>query len=121
MGKLKSEQLLGVTVRQKRNLAHHNKYWALIDAVWEHQALYPTVTALSDGVKLACGLTEETLNPLTMEVSLKPSSIAFDAMDQDDFEQFYERAIGIIIERILPGVNSRDLDRRVQDIMKGRG
>jgi len=117
---IKSDQILGCTIRQKRNLAHHNKYWALMAACWDHQALYPTTEALSDGIKMACGHTEETLNPVTMEISLKPASIAFDKMDQDAFEEFYERAVGIIIERILPGVNSQDLDNQIDDIMKGR-
>jgi hypothetical protein len=41
-------------------------------------------------------------------------------MDQDEFEQLYERAVELILTRILPGVGREDLDRQVAEIMAGR-
>lgn len=110
----------GATIRQKRNLAHHRKYWALIRAIYEHQGLYPTEEALSDGIKKGVGLVKEVLNPETMEVEYDAASIAFDAMDQEAFEAFFDRAVDLICRRIVPGLAHADLEREVNEILAGK-
>lgn len=112
---------LGVTIKQKRNLKHHKKYWALVAAVWPHQGLYPTKRRLSKGLLKAVGHTDDILNLETLDYDSEAASIAFDSLDQEDFQQVYERVVEVVLTRILPGVNREDLDRQVQEILQGRG
>ena len=46
-----------------------------------------------------------------------PLSISFAKMDQTEFESFYERAMDFLIAEVLPGIDSADLEREVQEII----
>lgn len=113
-------KVLRAKVQQPRNVQHHRKYWALIGCIWPHQDIYPTSEALNDGIKQAIGHVREVVNAETGEKSYAPASIAFDKMDQDAFEQFYDRAVDLICRRIIPGLNRADLEREVNEILAGR-
>jgi hypothetical protein len=113
-------KVLGATIRQKRNVDHHRKFFALLNVVWPHQELYSTTDQLLDGIKLATGHTRDVMHPETGERFLAPASIAFDKMDQGAFEQFYDRAVDLICRRIIPGVGRADLEREVNEILAGR-
>lgn len=113
-------QVYGATIKKKRNVKHLRKYWALMSAVFPHQAFYPTVKKLERGVKRALGLTEEVLNPVTMEYETDTGSIAFDKMEQDEFSEYYDRSVDLILTRIVPGVGREDLERQVLEILEGK-
>ena len=40
-------------------------------------------------------------------------------MDQSSFEQFYNRAVDILIDGLLPKVNNDDLKSHINDIVMG--
>jgi hypothetical protein len=103
---------------QPRNLSHHRKYWALLQAVFPHQTVYPTLDAFAAAMKVATGLAEPIALP-NGRVVYAGSSISFARMDQKAFEQFYERAVQIVLTRILPKVDSDALDHEVQTILAG--
>jgi hypothetical protein len=105
---------------QKRNSDHHRKYFALVNAIFPHQKGWPTTKALHDQLKMAVGFSYEAKDMKTGEVRTYPDSIAFDRLDQQEFEQVYERIVEVILTRVLPGVGRRDLEAQVLDILNGR-
>jgi hypothetical protein len=111
---------LRAKVTQPRNVKHHRKLFALLGVVLPHQDVYLTTHALLDGIKLATGHTHAVINPETGETLHAPASIAFDKMGQDEFEQFYDRAVDLICRRIIPGLGRADLEREVNEILAGR-
>lgn len=113
-------KVLRAKVQQPRNVQHHRKLFALLGVVFPHQEHYATVEGLLDGIKLATGHTREVVNAETGEHHLSPASIAFDKMDQDAFEQFYDRAVDLICRRIIPGLGRSDLEREVNEVLAGR-
>ncbi len=50
---------------------------------------------------------------------LRPKSISFAAMDQTAFESFYDGAVAMILERLLPNTDRADLETRVHEILGG--
>ena len=48
-----------------------------------------------------------------------PQSISFAAMDQNRFEQWYEKALDVIMTKIVPGIAKSDLQARINDILNG--
>ena len=44
-----------------------------------------------------------------------PKSIAFHAMDQAEFEAFYERVIDVVVSEIIPGLSREDLKRELSE------
>ena len=98
------------TVHPKRNVRQHRLYWALVNLAHDNlpediAANWPTPELLSDGIKMACGLVEPRLNPKTGDTFLKLKSIAFDEMDQLEFQTFFEMALEVIATKLIPGVD----------------
>lgn len=108
-------------LRQPRNLHHHRKAFALLQAVYEAQAVFPTFDSFLIWVKTALGYTSEMTLPKSGRVITVPKSMSFGAMDQAEFTQLYDRLVALILEQILPRVDREDLDRRIHEILDGRG
>lgn len=113
--------VMRASVTQPRNVDHHRKFFALLQAIMPHQELYLSTDDLLDGIKLALGHVKESRNAETLEAVYTPASINFGAMDQEAFETFYQKAVDLICRRIIPGLNDADLEREVDEILAGRG
>ncbi len=119
LGKLKAGEWYLASVRMPRNVKHHRKYFALLNAVYPHQTMWPTFRKFREKFEEALGHGEYHTNGRG-ETYFENESIAFHKMDQDEFEQFYDRAVALILERILPKVARADLEREILDILEGR-
>ena len=112
----------GATLRVRwtrpRNVGHHRMFFALIGIVFEAQDRFATKDDLLDALKIALG-HYATWRIGDREV-LRPKSISFAAMDQAAFEAFYDSAVALILEKVLPGTNRDDLEARVHEILDGR-
>lgn len=108
-----------VEITRPRNLKHHRKFFALLNAIYPHQKTYPTHKLFRAAVSVAMGFGETTKLP-DGRVIIVPESISFANMDQAAFEQFYDRAVELMVTRILPNVNRADLNREVDEILAGR-
>ena len=114
--KIKPMEMIMVTWRRPRNLAHHRKYWAMLGLVHESTAIsdqFPTTQKLHDAIKGALGYYT-TIKLPDGKVFHKLDSIAFESMDQSSFEQFYERAVDVITDQLVPHMDRKDLAREVE-------
>lgn len=107
-------------VTQPRNIKHHNKFFALVHAVFPHQSAYLNRDDLRNELTIAAGHFHMVRDIRTGTEKAVADSIAFDKMDQTDFEPFYDAAVNIVLSKILPGVGKRDLEAQVLDILNGR-
>lgn len=117
--KLKQGEWYKAEVTMPRNLKHLRKYFALLAAVYPHQTMWPTFRKFRAKFEEALGHGEYYVNGRG-ERYFENESIAFGAMQQDEFDEFYEKAVELILTRILPGVGRADLDRQVSEILEGR-
>ena len=106
------------TIRRPRNPAHHRKLWALLTVVFDAQTTFATTSDLLSAIKIATGLfdTGKTVDGMPW---VQPGSIAFASMDQKSFEQWYDKAIEVVLTKILPSVDREDLTARVNEILTG--
>lgn len=118
--KMKAGEWFRAEVKLPRNVKHHRKYFALLNAVFPHQTQWPTLKSFQRQMKKALGHGEWIVSGDGKHKDFIEESISFASMDQAEFEQFYERAVEIILTRILPAVAREDLDRQVAEIMEGR-
>lgn len=119
LAKLPTDRWVKAKVTNPRNLKHLRKYFALLDAVFPHQTMWPTFNKFRAKFEEALGLGEYHINGRG-ERYFEPDSISFAAMDQTEFDEFYARAVELILTRIIPNADSADLDREVNEIMIGR-
>lgn len=115
---LPNDKWMLATIRMPRNVKHHRKYWALMQAVFPHQSVWPTMKSFQRAMKKALGHGEWVASADGRKEFIE-ESISFANMDQSEFEQFYARAVEVILTKVLPNVDSEDLEREVAEILKG--
>lgn len=104
-----------------RNIAQHRLYFAMIKLVFEHQKeprQYATTEHLREGINIALGHFHTVKNPITGMVYTVPNSTSFGSMDQMAFREYFEAFKDFVCNKILPRVNSRDLDQAVADMLR---
>lgn len=102
-----------------RNGAHHKKLFALLQLVAENSETYNTVEKALVAIKLVSGYCEPFIDPITGELVQMPKSIAYESMDQDEFDKFYSAAIDGVLTHVLPQIDSAQADRLLDMIIQG--
>lgn len=114
---------LTVKVSVPRNIRQHRLLFALLHIVFEAQPeprRFPTIESLLDAIKLATGHVRE-VRDLHGRTHIVPDSIGFGRMDQVAFQQWFDAAKNVILDKILPGVQKSDLERQVMDLLRMHG
>lgn len=88
-----------ITRSSQRSLAHHRKFFALLSIVADQQGW--TTDQCLEWTKLAAGHAD-AIHDRNGDVTFIPRSISFAKMDQKAFEEFFDRALNAIVERLLP-------------------
>jgi len=104
-----------------RHGKHHRKFFALLNLVAENSETYDTTEKALVAVKLVTGYADPIIDPTTGELIQVPRSIAYDAMDQDEFEGFYSAAIDGVLRHILTSMDRDTADRLLEMIIEGWG
>ncbi|HZP68346.1 MAG TPA: DUF1367 family protein [Pseudolabrys sp.] len=101
---LKINRDIGCDVKQRRNPRHHRLFFAILNFVKLHCSRFENASLdqIKDAVKLACGLTQTFIDAETGEVFYVLKSIAWAAMDQTKFNEFFNNACNVIAKRWMP-------------------
>jgi hypothetical protein len=102
-----------------RNGPHHRKMFALLSLVAENSETYNTTAKALVAVKLAAGYFDPHVEPKTGEIIPIPQSIAYDAMDQDEFDKFYSAALDGVLQTILTTMDKATAERLMDMIVEG--
>lgn len=116
---LVGQQVKASLVAQGRNVKRLRLFFALMREIHPHQDVYPTIDKLRKAVLCAIGSCETIKLPDGREI-LEADSISFAKMEEPDFIQVLDRCIKFIYERIIPGVPTDELMKRVNEILEGR-
>lgn len=109
-------EILEVALRKPRSAAHHRKFFALMQLVFENQERYDTIADLLVEVKLKCGHYREHLTTKGRLIYV-PKSLSFEAMGQEEFGVLYSKAIDVILTHFLPTWGEDDLNAHVDRIL----
>lgn len=115
--KLKVGEVYTAEIKLARNYGFHRKFFALINCAWEfldekQTNGFRTVENFRKYVEVAAGYCEPFYSPKLKRWVEIPKSIAFDKMDQAEFEDLYAR-VRDVIDRILSHYVSREEFERV--------
>lgn len=106
--------------KKPRSLAHHRKFFALVDLV--HQNLpenldsrYPSTEHLRAEITMKAGYFTSWVT-MKGETMYLPKSISFEAMDQGEFSEFYERCLDVVAKYYLP-IGRDMLESEVMEFM----
>lgn len=118
---MKEGTFLRMEWARPRNGKHHRKFFALLTLVAENSETYNTTEKALVAVKLCSGYADPFLDPVTGELTQIPQSIAYDKMEQDEFERFYSAAIDGVLQHILTYMDRATADRLIDMIVSGWG
>ena len=107
---------LEVTVKQpKRSNEHLRLYWKVLHIVCQNCDGFPKAEDLHKALKMALGYVDRQrrLDGSIVEI---PQSIGFRAMDQSEFNTYFDRAMETISTHVLPGVDPLALLREAEEI-----
>jgi hypothetical protein len=95
---------LEVRIMQRRSLPQHRLYWAMLARVVENTDQWPSAEHLHEAIKYHLGYTQP-LRTVDGRTVWRPDSTAFASMDAAEFRVFFDRAVEVISEVVLPGVD----------------
>ena len=105
-------------ITRPRNYEFHKKFFALIRLTFDNlpERLHHMLNVWSEEdllvcIKLDLGLAS-TIYHGGREF-IKPGSISFAAMDNEEFERFYNRALDLILSKYLRGVSHEQLNQEL--------
>ncbi len=109
--KWKDGDLVTVDVKRPRNIAHHAKFFALLQLIYENQDYYKSVDEILTVFKFHIGHNKKikTRNGVIEE----PLSISFAQMDQAGFDDFYKKALDFVCAEIVPGLDGGALEKEL--------
>lgn len=107
---LKKGARVRLDVTEFRSLPRNAFYWVVLRLVVENTEYFATAEALHKTLLVGCGVVEPVIS-LDGEILMTPASTAFDKMGEGDFKAYFDRAMQIIQERIIPGIDLKLLIR----------
>ena len=86
-------------VKAHRNILHHKKFYALIKTVLDNKPEYKNNEDVLVGIlKIECGVCWVVKKK--GKVYEFPKSISFEKMDQNEFQDFYDKALHVMAEML---------------------
>lgn len=111
LGKTKDGQEVMMTGKRPRNPKHHRKLWKLLSIVSENMSVSVPPDHLLEIIKIRLGyVTMYSTKTGPIPVT---KSISFASMAQDEFDEFYNKAIALVCSDIIPGAVPEDLQREI--------
>ena len=104
-------EIVRATMKKDRIPGHHRKYFGLLRLVFSNQDRYLSQEALRFAVSIQAGYVDQIMLSGD-KVALRPKSISWARMDQNDFNDYYNAALKAIPE-LLPQFAGIDLDREL--------
>ena len=102
------------SVHRERNAKHHRKFFSLVRVVWDNlpehlDDHYPDIEHLRYELTMKAGWFTTFTTTKSEKVYL-PKSIAFDKMDQQEFDEFYSKIVDVVLKHFLPVEREELLD-----------
>ena len=109
--RIPADAILSVRISRPRNPRHHAKFFAMLGLILKNQDHYKSIDELLDVCKLQIGHCKTIQTRRGPERT--PLSISFAAMDQTQFDGFYDRAVDWVLTDVIPGLRRAELDAEV--------
>lgn len=113
LGEVAQDKDLTVKITRNRSWKQNRLYHALVQKVAENHPHYRSAKPLEMWLKLRMGYVDDIL---LHDGQVMPilSSTSFASMGQDEFQKFFNNALTILVEEVLPGVDKDALIKEVE-------
>lgn len=108
--------LKAVVTQPRRSNPQLRLYWSMLGLVCENLDQDVEPEALHDWLKLKLGLVTY-VRQRNGHVVAVPRSIAFDKMEHGPFTAYFDKVKALLIEHLIPGLNSEALEREARAML----
>jgi hypothetical protein len=119
LSRLKQGDVVMVEYSRPRNPRHHRLFFALLNIVANNSPHYDDPEQVLLALKIATGHVVPHI-AFDGKTYMVPQSIAFNKMDQDAFDRFFDKCVDIVVRRFLPGVTDAELRAELESMTQGR-
>lgn len=116
--RMRDGEVAVIEISRPRNVHHHRLFWALLTLVADNSRHYDMPEQVLAALKIALGHVD-TIVGHDGKTYFVPKSISFAQMNQDDFAQFFDRCVDVIVRRFLPGVTDEEVRREILAMVGG--
>lgn len=103
----------------KRDLRNLRRWWGLCRMLAYHTDKFPSPNAAHGALKVGAGHFIPVVSAKSGEVYKIPDSIAFDRLEETEFQAVWQRAVQFVCEEILPGVTEAEVEHEVLRLIGG--
>lgn len=94
--RIKAGEMIEANIVKPRGIKFHRKLFALLNMLFQNQEIYKNLEDLRHDLTVEAGYYRETVN-IQGEVIKRAKSISFAAMDELEFEKYYEDILNTIV------------------------
>jgi len=113
---VKMGECVEIKLKKSRSLPMHRLFWKLMQTVYENQDHYRSPDDVCTAFKFAVGHVDSLKT--ARGVIQVPRSISFAKMDQVAFREFFDKALHFCVTEVIPGLDSAELEREVQELIR---
>ena len=117
--RIRDGMIVEVEYKKPRNPLFHNKFMSMIRVVYDNQEKYETIEGVLNVFKVELGHCD-TMMAGDIEIRI-PRSISFSKMEEDEFAEFYDKAVMFALTEFLPSVTRDELEEYVSHIVSYAG
>lgn len=116
--KIAAGEVIQASVRKARNYAFHKKYFALLKVGFDCQERYTSPEAFRKEVIILAGWSTTHVH-IDGTVSFNADSIAFDKMDELEFDKLYQATINVLLQHFVSHMTEDNLrNAAAEDIVR---
>lgn len=122
--KLKIGEVYTATIYKQRNLNLHRKFFAMIRVAWAYQTanrrivFNNSIDIFRSTILLNSGICDRIWLAEKKQYVDIPRSLAFDKMDEKDFEECYSKCLDFILQRLVNHVSEEDFKKNIEEFLK---
>lgn len=109
-------KVLSCKIWKERNVNFHRKFFALLKYVFNNQDRYKNIKHMRVAIELECGNYDEYVT-LDGKLVYVTKSISFESMDEVEFEELYNNAIDVILDKFIRGDTRENINNQVNEIL----
>lgn len=114
---LPAGKALKIKVTQpRRSTPQLRLYFSLLDVVAENLDQDVSGDDLHEWMKLRLGYSTP-VRTRSGRVNYVPKSVAFDKMEHDEFTAYFARVKALVVDELIPGLNSASLEREARAML----
>jgi hypothetical protein len=100
-------------VRKPRDYRSLKRYMALCKLVYENNDQFKSPAQVHDYLKIRAGHCTHIVSAKTGEIFTVADSIDYDTLDEDQFQEVWQRVVKVVAEEIIPGIDIPSMELEV--------